>query len=426
MVMSTGPTAGPLEHQVLLNIKLLKPAPLSLLLAMLLLPAAGCAAAEEARQAPSPTPPLHGGGGLGTTVRPKALVTGLEHPWGMAWLPDGSVLITERPGRLRLVRDGVLDPRPISGVPEVLAQGQGGLLDVAVDPDFERNRFIYLSYAAGERGANGTRVARARFNGQSLSDLEVIYAVPQNKPGAQHFGSRLLWLPDGSLLVSIGDGGNPPLQLEGALIRRQAQNRSSALGKLLRITRDGAPARGNPFATGQGEAPKVWSYGHRNVQGLALDPLNGRVWVSEHGARGGDELNLVEAGANYGWPVVTHSREYSGPPISAAQSAPGLVDPRRVWTPAIAPSGLAIDRGDRYPGWSGNLFAGGLVSRDVRRISLQADGTVASEETIPIGARVRDVRQGPDGYLYVLTDSPDDGQLLRLEPASAPPPSGNR
>jgi len=300
----------------------------------------------------------------------------------------------------------------------VLAQGQGGLLDVAVDPDFERNRFVYLSYAAGERGANGTRVARARFNGQSLSDLEVIYAVPQSKPGAQHFGSRLLWLPDGSLLVSIGDGGNPPLQLDGALIRLQAQNRGSALGKLLRITREGDPASGNPFATGQGEAPKVWSYGHRNVQGLAFDPISGQVWVSEHGARGGDELNLVEAGANYGWPVVTHSREYSGPPISAAQSAPGLVDPRWVWTPAIAPSGLAIDRGDRYPGWSGNLFAGGLVSRDVRRIRLQADGTVESEEAIPIGARVRDVRQGPDGYLYVLTDSPDQGQLLRLEPVA--------
>ncbi|WP_457767960.1 PQQ-dependent sugar dehydrogenase [Cyanobium sp. ULC084] len=371
------------------------------MLLVLLVPALGCAASDDV-----------------APVTLKAVVGGLEHPWGMAWLPDGALLITERPGRLRIVRGGVLDPTPIAGLPPVLAIGQGGLLDVALDPDFERNRFLYLSYAAGTIEANGTRVARARFDGRALRDLQVIAAVPQSKAGGQHFGSRLLWLPDRSLLVSIGDGGNPPVQLEGQLIRLQAQNRSSALGKVLRIRSDGAPAPGNPFPSGPGVAPKVWSYGHRNVQGLAHDPGTGRVWVSEHGSLGGDELNLVEAGGNYGWPRVTHSREYGGGPIAPAQSAAGLIDPRRVWTPAIAPSGLAVYSGDRYPGWRGNLFAGGLVSRDLRRISLDASGTVLAEQVIPIGERVRDVRQGPDGLLYLLTDSADNGELIRLDPVA--------
>ena len=380
------------------------------------LAALGCAAREVA---PQPTA-LEASAPADAGVRLTPVVGGLEHPWGMAWLPDGALLITERPGRLRIVRAGRLDPTPIAGVPPVLAVGQGGLLDVALDPDFEQNRLLYLSYAAGTIEANGTRVARARFDGKALQDLKVIAAVPQSKAGSQHFGSRLLWLPDRSLLVSIGDGGNPPVQLDGQLIRLQAQNRSSALGKLLRITADGAPAPGNPFPAAPGVAAKVWSYGHRNVQGLSHDPVGGRVWASEHGSLGGDELNLVEVGRNYGWPLVTHSREYSGEPIAPAQSAAGLVDPRRVWTPAIAPSGLAFYSGERYPGWRGHLFAGGLVSRDVRRISLDAAGAVLGERVIPVGERVRDVRQGPDGWLYVLTDSASNGQVLRIEPIADP------
>ena len=350
------------------------------------------------------------------TVRAVPVVRGLEHPWSVAWLPGGDLLITERPGRLRLVRDGVLEEEPIQGVPEVFATGQGGLLDVSLHPDFPSNGFIYLTYSAGSEKTNHTRLARARFDGRALKELEVLYAVPQRKAGAQHFGSRLLWLPDGTLLMAVGDGGNPPLQLEGALIRTQAQNLGSALGKILRLNGDGTPAPGNPFVGRPGALPGLWSLGHRNIQGLAFDRLNRQVWASEHGARGGDELNRIEAGENYGWPKVTHSREYFGPAISQATSAPGLRDPEVVWTPAIAPSGLAVYDGDRYPGWRGNLFAGGLVSRQVHRLVPGRQGTVAEQQQIPIGARVRDVRQGPDGWLYVLTDGAGDGELLRIEP----------
>lgn len=370
-------------------------------------PAPQAAAAIEAVD-PSQAPQASG-------FRPAVLVRGLEHPWGLAWLPDGDLLITERPGRLRIVRDGVLDPRPIAGVPEVLAAGQGGLLDVSLHPRFAENRLVYLTYAAGTPEANHTRLARARFDGRVLSQLEVIYAVPQRKSGTQHFGSRLLWLPDETLLLAIGDGGNPPLQLEGALIRDQAQNPASALGKILRLNADGSPAAGNPFQADPRALPELWSLGHRNIQGLAYDPAAGRVWASEHGARGGDELNLVSAGANFGWPLVSHSREYFGPEITGRRAAAGMVDPRRVWTPAIAPSGLAVASG-RVPQWRGQLFAGGLVSTDVRRLRLDAQGGVVGEERIPIGRRVRDVREGPDGFLYVLTDGAGDGQLILLEP----------
>jgi glucose/arabinose dehydrogenase len=224
----------------------------------------------------------------------------------------------------------------------------------------------------------------------------------------------------GALLLAIGDGGNPPIELEGQPIRTQAQNPLSALGKVLRLNADGSPARGTPFTAKPGTLPGLWSLGHRNIQGLALDQRTGRVWASEHGARDGDELNRIEAGVNYGWPRVTHSREYFGPPIAPATSAPGLRDPVLVWTPAIAPSGLAVYDGDRYPGWRGDLFAGGLVSRQVHRLRLDPEGSVTPQQEIPIGARVRDVRQGPDGFLYVLTDGAGDGQLLRLEPIGAP------
>jgi glucose/arabinose dehydrogenase len=347
--------------------------------------------------------------------RSTVLVRGLEHPWSLAWLPDGDLLITERPGRLRIVRDGVLDPAPIAGVPEVLAAGQGGLLDVSVHPRFAENRLVYLTYAAGTPEANHTRLARARFDGRALTGLEVIYAVPQRKSGTQHFGSRLVWLPDGTLLLAIGDGGNPPVQLEGALIREQAQNRGSALGKILRLNADGSPAAGNPFQSDPSALPELWSLGHRNIQGLAYDPAARRVWASEHGARGGDELNLVNPGDNYGWPLVTHSREYFGPEITSRRAAAGMVDARRVWTPAIAPSGLAVASG-RVPQWRGELFAGGLVSGDVRRLRLDPQGRVVAEERISIGQRVRDIREGPDGFLYVLTDGGGDGELIRLEP----------
>ncbi|MBE9102939.1 PQQ-dependent sugar dehydrogenase [filamentous cyanobacterium LEGE 07170] len=361
------------------------------------------AAAEAIAQAPQ-------------SIEPVTLVEGLEHPWGMAWLPDGTMLVTERPGRLRIIREGQLDPNPVPGVPSVLAVGQGGLLDVAVHSQFAENPWVYFTYASGTARANQTQIARARFDGSTLSDWTVIFEVERDKSDGQHFGSRLAWLPDGTLLVSIGDGGNPPVELDGDLIRNQAQNLGTRFGKVVRLNSDGSIPSDNPFVNTPDADPAIWSYGHRNIQGLALDPATDQIWVTEHGARGGDELNAVQPGSNYGWPVVTHSREYWGGQISSEQSRQGMVDPLVVWTPAIAPSGLAVYRGDRYPQWQGHLFAGGLVSRDVRRIELDASGTVINETPIDIGQRVRDVRQGPDGLLYILTDEPN-GRLVRLEPS---------
>lgn len=348
------------------------------------------------------------------TVRAVRVLEGLEHPWGMAWLPDGALLITERPGRLRIVRDGRLDPTSIAGVPNVFAQRQGGLMDVSVHPQFAQNQLIYFTFADGTEQANRTRLARARFDGRSLQDVQVIFEVTQPKPDGQHFGSRIAWLADSTMLVSIGDGGNPPVAIEGELIRQQAQNLQSRLGKIVRLNDDGSIPSDNPFVNGEGDRA-VWSYGHRNIQGLAVDPATNRVWATEHGARGGDELNLVQAGQNYGWPLVTHSREYSGGEISPDRSRPGLVDPKQVWS-TIAPSGLMVYSSDRVPAWRGNLFAGGLVSQDIRCIEVDAAGNVSNEQTIEIGQRVRDVRQAPDGQIYVLTDAPN-GQLLRLEPS---------
>ncbi|MEM8604194.1 MAG: PQQ-dependent sugar dehydrogenase [Cyanobacteria bacterium P01_H01_bin.121] len=347
---------------------------------------------------------------------PVTVLQNLENPWGMAWLPNGDMLITERSGQVRLVREGQLQAQPVAGVtPDLLAQGQGGLLDIVLHPDFAANQWVYFSYAQGTIGANRTRIARAKFDGQRLNDWQVIFEVAQIKPRGQHFGSRLTWLPDGTLLASIGDGGNPPVSLGDTFIREQAQNVGSHLGKVIRINDDGSIPADNPFVNTLGAEPEVWSYGHRNIQGLAIDPVTNQVWASEHGARGGDEVNQVLQGENYGWPVATHSREYSGGLISPETSLPGMIDPQVIWTPSIAPSGLAVYRGDRFPEWQGNLFAGGLVSQDVRRLVVDDSGTITDEIAIPIGQRVRDVQQGPDGLLYILTDE-RNGQLIRLQP----------
>lgn len=350
----------------------------------------------------------------------EEVIRGLEHPWGMAWLPDGRLLITERPGRLRVVKADALQPEPVLGVPTVFASGQGGLLDVTIDPDFSENNRVYLSYAHGDISANRLRVARAVLKGNTLTDLTVIFETSQTKRGTQHFGSRFAWLPDKTLLFSVGDGGNPPVTLAGDWIRKQAQNFESQLGKVLRITTDGQAPEDNPFAGDDAKNPKadprIWSYGHRNIQGMDRDPKSGEVWVSEHGALGGDELNPIKKGGNFGWPEVTYSREYTGGVISEDRSGEGMIDPTLVWQVAIAPSGLSVYTGDRFPEWRGNIFAGGLISQDVRRIILAGDGAVTGEEAIRIGARVRDVRQGPDGLLYVLTDEPS-GRLIRIQPA---------
>lgn len=379
---------------------------LSLLVPLLLwLPLVHCTSQADALQPSGDVPEAR-------DWRVETVLRGLEHPWSIAWLPDGSALVTERPGRLRIIRDGQLDPKPVEGVPEVLVYGQGGLLDVALHPEFARNRWIYLTYANGTREANRTTLARARLSDGRLEALEVLFENPDAKADGQHFGSRLLWLPDGTLLMSIGDGGNPPLSFRGEHIRRQAQRLETCFGKILRLREDGSVPDDNPFVNTPGARPEIYTYGHRNIQGLALDAATGQVWASEHGARGGDELNQIVAGQNYGWPEVTYSMEYWGPKISELTRRADVRDPVVVWTPSKAPSGLAVYRGERYPGWSGNVFSGALRFRQIRRITL--DGArVRDERKLSIGKRVRDVRQGPDGYLYVLTDEPN-GALLRL------------
>lgn len=369
---------------------------------------AGCQATE------GPVP-LTGDVPAAPDWRAEVVVEGLEHPWAMVWLPDGTILVSERPGRLRLIREGRLLPRPVPGLPEVLALGQGGLLDLALHPRFADNQWLYLVHAVGSERANRLRLSRGRFDGERLREVTTLFEVADPKTGGQHFGARILWLPDESLLLSVGDGGNPPIAFAGANIRDQAQNLGTHFGKVLRLTADGEPHPENPF-TGRPDArPEIFSYGHRNIQGLALDPRTGTIWANEHGARGGDELNLLRPGANYGWPDVTYSNEYWGPAVSGIQQRDDVQSPHIVWTPSKAPSGLAVYMGDYYPGWQGSLFSGALKFGEVRRIRVAGD-RILGEEKLTIGRRVRDVREGPDGRLYVLTDEPN-GALLRLEPA---------
>jgi aldose sugar dehydrogenase len=344
----------------------------------------------------------------------EVFIDGLEHPWSMVWISEELALITERPGRLRIFRDGNLEPVPVDGLPGILTGGQGGLLDVALHPDFENNQFVYFSYASGNEEANRTTVGRAIFDGQNLQNFEEIFRVEPDKSGNQHFGSRILWITESSFLLSVGDGGNRPQSLDGELIREQAQKMNSHLGKILHLDETGEPVSNNPFIDMDDALPEIWTLGHRNVQGLAIDPVTGNVWANEHGSRGGDELNLIRPGGNYGWPEVTYSREYYGPRISSRTAAPGMEDPKVVWTPAQAPSGLEFYYGDKFPEWEGNLFSGGLRGEQVRRLIIDGE-EVIGEETLPVGRRVRDVITGPDGFIYLLSDE-SDGALIRIIP----------
>ena len=338
------------------------------------------------------------------------VATGLEHPWGMAFLPDGRLLVTERPGRLRIVAaDGTLGA-PLEGVPAVAATGQGGLLDVALDPEFAQNRWVYLSYAEPRAGGNGTAVARGQLNERGLTEVQVIFRQDVTIDGRHHFGSRLVFDRDGRLFVTLGDRNSE---------RARAQTLDSHIGKVVRIERDGKVPADNPFVGREGARPEVWSYGHRNVQGAALHPATGELWTHEHGPRGGDELNRTLAGRNYGWPTVTYGVEYSGKSISESPTAPGIEAPVHYWVPSIATSGLLFYTGDRFPQWRGNAFVGGLSSQQVSRLEMDGNRVVREEVLFKgvIGQRVRDVEQGPDGLIYLLTDQPD-GQLLRIEPAA--------
>jgi glucose/arabinose dehydrogenase len=360
---------------------------------------------------------------LNLNYQQVAVAEGLEHPWSIAWLPDGTALVTERPGRLRAIRNGRLDPTPIAGVPNVLVAPerglvyQSGLFEVSPHPNFAQNRMLYLTYAHGTATDNRLRLARGTFDGQRLSDVQVIFEVSQGKPDFQHYGGKILWLPDGTLLLSVGDGGNPPVAIGGELARLNAQRPESHIGKILRLREDGSPAPDNPFAQRAGARPEVYSIGHRHIQGMARHP-DGRIFATEHGPLGGDELNLIRPGADYGWPAVGWGRDYvGGTPVGTGQrSAPGMVDPLLVWFPSvIGASGLEVYTGDRFPEWRGSLLAGGLATQDVRRITVDANGRVTHHESLRIGQRVREVRQGPDGLIYVLSDE-IHGRVFRLEP----------
>jgi glucose/arabinose dehydrogenase len=329
----------------------------------------------------------------------------------MAFLPDGRLLVTERPGRLRIVEASGRLSAPLSGVPEVLAQGQGGLLDVALDPRFAETRLVYLSYAEPDTGGRaGTAVARGRLDAGGLSDVRVIYRQLPKVSGGNHFGSRLVFGRDGTLFVALGDRYS---------YRDGAQDLAVGFGKVVRINPDGSVPADNPFVGRAGARPEIWSSGHRNIQAAALHPATGRLWIVEHGPRGGDELNRPEAGKNYGWPVITYGIEYTGGRIGEGTAKPGMEQPVYYWDPVIAPSGMAFYTGEAYPGWTGSLFIGGLRTRCLVRLTLQ-DGRVAGEERLlgDLGERIRDVRQGPDGLLYLLTDR-RDGRLLRVLPIAS-------
>lgn len=333
---------------------------------------------------------------------------GLDHPWSLTFMPDGSMLIVELSGQIRVLRDGVLAAEPVTGVPEVYFESQGGLFDVVLDPKFEENSLVYISYAHGSRRSNGTRVARARFDGETLTDLAVIFDAVPAKDTPVHYGGRIVFLPDETMLLTIGDGFD---------YREDAQKLDNHLGKIVRIGRDGRALSDNPFVGREGALPEIWTYGHRNQQGLIYDAASGRVYAHEHGAQGGDEINIIEPGKNYGWPVITRGIDYSGARISPFTEYEGMEQPIVDWTPSIAPAGMTIYRGAQFPEWQGDIFAGALAGKHVRRVMME-NGEPAGEEVLfaELGERIRDVRAGPDGYLYVVTDG-EDGRVLRVIPA---------
>lgn len=355
------------------------------------------AAAQQARTVQTDSGPL----------RVETLADGLVRPWGMAFLPDGRLLVTERPGRLRVVtRQGDVSD-PVSGTPAVFSQGQGGLLDIALDPAFGENRRIYLSFAEpGDGGTASTAVARGRLNADAtaLEQVEVIFRQMPRVEGEMHFGSRLAFGQDGRLFITTGER----FQFQ------PAQDLSSHLGKVIRIAPDGSVPADNPFADRQDAKPEIWSYGHRNIEAAAVHPQTGALWVVEMGPRGGDELNQPEAGRNYGWPLVSWGRHYSGEPIPDPTTRPELAGAVHRWTPVISPSGLIFYTGQAFPAWRGNMLIGALTAPGIVRLELDGNA-VRGEHRIELGQQIRDVEQGPEGAVYALTHA-EDGRILRLTP----------
>lgn len=341
------------------------------------------------------------------TFRVVQMAEGLEHPWAVTWLPDGAMLITERPGRLNLMQNGEITE--ISGLPAIEARGQGGMLDVALHPEYDDNGWIYFTYSAPGDGGTSTALARAQLSGTELTDLEVLYEqTPALRPG-RHYGSRIGFMHDGTVVFSIGDRGQRDL----------AQQTDDVSGSTIRLNADGSIPDDNPWVGDDNYRPELYTIGNRNAQGLIVHPETGQIWHHEHGPRGGDELNLIEAGQNYGWPEATYGNEYrSNNPIGVdPDETDEFVHPVTHWTPSIAPSGLAYYDGDAFPGWQGNLFVGALAYQQINRVVLDGEEVVHQEVLLDneLG-RIRDVRMGPDGFLYVLTDATDGG-LFRIEPA---------
>lgn len=350
----------------------------------------------------SPTP-----GNTRGVVQAETVVGGLVNPWAIEFLPDGRALITERPGRLRVLSPTGTLSAPLSGVPAVHAVGQGGLLDVAIDPAFAENQRIYLSYAEAGAGGSGTTVARARLGATGLSDVQVIYRQEPKLNGGGHYGSRLVFARNGLLYITQGDRMN---------WRDYAQDLARGQGKIMRVATDGTVPADNPFRSRNEARPEIWSYGHRNVQAAALDPNTGLLWTVEHGARGGDELNQPQAGRNYGWPVITYGVDYSGARIGEGSSKPGMEQPVYYWDPVIAPSGMTFYSADAIPGWKGSILIGSLSPGALVRLELN-NGRVTREQRYlgELGERIRDVTVGPDGFVYVVTDS-GNGRVLRIKP----------
>jgi aldose sugar dehydrogenase len=342
-----------------------------------------------------------------TAIRVVPVVSGLANPWSIAFLPNGDMLVTEKTGQLRIVRNGTLDPQPISGVPQVVAMGQGGLLEVSPHPRFAENKFVYLTYSKpGEKG-NTTALARGRLEGNALADVRDVFVADAWNNFPIHFGSKIAWGRDGTLFMTVGERND----------RNRAQDTTHHAGKVLRLRDDGTAPPDNPFVGRAGFRPEIYSYGHRNLQGLAFHPETGELWETEHGPQGGDELNIIQPGKNYGWPIVTFGREYTGEVITNQPWREGMEQPVTIWVPSIGLSGMAFYTGERFPAWKGNIFVGGLAGQVVQRLAFTPRGPIGRESLLAeLKQRIRDVRQGPDGLLYVATDA-NPGAILRIEPA---------
>lgn len=364
------------------------------------------------------------GGSAAQSPAPYRVVTvveGLQHPWSMAWLPSGELLVTERPGRLRVVRNGVLDPRPIGGVPAVRARGQGGLLEVLPHPQFATNRLLYLSLSKpNEDGSQATTaVVRGRLEGDSLHNVEEIFVANAWSGGGNHFGSKLAFDGRGHLFITVGDRGASPNA--ETVDSHPAQNRMNHQGTVIRLQEDGRVPADNPFVGRSDALPEIWSYGHRNLQGLAIHPQTGDIWQTEHGPRGGDELNVSLPGRNYGWPVIGFGINYNGQTIHRDTARAGMEQPVYYWVPSIATSGLLFYTGDRFPAWRGSLFVGGMAGEVLVRLTVDGRRVTSAERLFEGQGRVRDIRQGPDGFIYLAIDNRQGGltPIVRLEPTTS-------